>query len=117
MALLEIKDISISYKNRPIVKNFSLTIDKGEVCSIVGESGSGKTTVIRAVFGLLASGGKVVQGDIIFEGKSIFSLNKSEWKDIHGKEMTMIFQDLETYSFCASSIILNLLAASGYCNK
>ena len=45
MALLEIKDISISYKNRPIVKNFSLTIDKGEVCSIVGESGSGKTTV------------------------------------------------------------------------
>lgn len=93
MALLEIKDISISYKNRPVVKNFSLTIDKGEVCSIVGESGSGKTTVIRAVFGLLASGGKVVQGDIIFEGKSIFSLNKSEWKDIHGKEMTMIFQD------------------------
>ena len=54
MALLEITNVDISYGKRVIVKNCSLTLDAGEICSIVGESGSGKTTVIRAVLGLLA---------------------------------------------------------------
>ena len=58
MALLEIKNAVISYGDREIVKDFNLTMEKGQVCSIVGESGSGKTTVIRAVLGLLAGGGK-----------------------------------------------------------
>lgn len=93
MALLEIKDITISYKKRDVVRNFSLTINEGEICSIVGESGSGKTTVIRAVFGLLAGGGKVTAGDIIYDGRSILALSKDEWKDIHGLGMSMIFQD------------------------
>lgn len=93
MALLEIKNITISYKKKDVVKDFSLTIDEGEICSIVGESGSGKTTVIRAVFGLLAGGGKVTAGDIIYEGRSVLNLNKAEWKDIHGLGMSMIFQD------------------------
>ncbi len=69
--MLEIQDITISYKNRPTVQNFSLDLDQGEICSLVGESGSGKTTVIRAVFGMLAGGGKVTKGDILYEGKSL----------------------------------------------
>lgn len=47
--MLEIKNITICYKDRPTVKNFSMTLNQGEICSLVGESGSGKTTVIRAV--------------------------------------------------------------------
>ena len=71
MALLEIKNADISYGSREIVKNFNLTMEEGQVCSIVGESGSGKTTVIRAVLGVLAGNGKVTKGDILFEGESI----------------------------------------------
>ena len=93
MALLEIKDVDISYGKRLIVKNCNLTMDEGQICSIVGESGSGKTTVIRAVLGLLAGGGKVTKGDILFEGKTLLNKSKEEWRKLRGTDISMIFQD------------------------
>ena len=91
--MLEIKDVTISYKNVPTVRDFNLTLDQGKICSIVGESGSGKTTVIRAVLGLLAGGGKVTKGDILFEGKSLLSYSREQWRDLRGTDISMIFQD------------------------
>ena len=93
MALLEIKSVDISYGERAIVKNCNLTLNEGEICSIVGESGSGKTTVIRAVLGLLAGGGNVTAGDILFEGESLLRLNKKQWRQLRGRDISMIFQD------------------------
>ncbi len=91
--MLEIKNVTISYGDRPTVKNFSMTLKKGEIASIVGESGSGKTTVIRAVLGLLPGGGKVTEGDILFEGKSLLKNTAEEWRNLRGTDMSMIFQD------------------------
>lgn len=91
--MLEIKDVTISYKGRPTVKHAHLSLEQGKICSIVGESGSGKTTVIRAVLGLLAGGGKVTQGDILFEGKSLLSNKKEQWRKLRGTDISMIFQD------------------------
>ena len=71
--MLELKDVTISYKNVPTVEHFSMSMKQGQIISLVGESGSGKTTVIRAVLGLLAGGGKVTAGSITFEGR-IFCL-------------------------------------------
>ena len=93
MALLEITNVDISYGKNVTVKNCSLTLDKGEICSIVGESGSGKTTVIRAVLGLLAGGGRVTAGDIVYEGRSLLTLNDKEWRALRGHDISMIFQD------------------------
>ena len=93
MSLLEIKNATISYGPREIVKDFNLVMEEGQVCSIVGESGSGKTTVIRAVLGLLAGGGKVTKGDILFEGKSLLGKSKEEWRKLRGTQISMIFQD------------------------
>ncbi len=93
MALLEITNVDISYGKRLIVKNCNLTLEKGEICSIVGESGSGKTTVIRAVLGLLAGGGKVTAGDIVYEGRSLLTLSDKEWRALRGHDISMIFQD------------------------
>ena len=76
MPLLEIKNVDISYGKNVTVKNVSMTLEKGEICSIVGESGSGKTTVIRAVLGLIAGGGKVTAGDIIYEGRSLLKITR-----------------------------------------
>lgn len=70
-----------------------MTLKKGEIASIVGESGSGKTTVIRAVLGLLSGGGKVTEGDILFEGKSLLENTAEEWRNLRGTDMSMIFQD------------------------
>lgn len=91
--MLELKNVTISYKDRPTVKNFDLSLGQGKICSIVGESGSGKTTVIRAVLGLLGGGGKVTGGDILFEGRSLLSNTKEEWRKLRGTDISMIFQD------------------------
>ena len=93
MSLLEIKNVDISYGKNLTVKNCSLNLEKGEICSIVGESGSGKTTVIRAVLGLLAGGGKVTAGDIVYEGRSLLSLSDKDWRALRGHDISMIFQD------------------------
>ena len=93
MALLEITNVDISYGKRLIVKNCNLSLEKGEICSVVGESGSGKTTVIRAVLGLLAGGGRVSAGDIVYEGRSLLTLNDKEWRALRGHDISMIFQD------------------------
>ncbi len=91
--MLEIKNITISYKDRPTVKNFSMTLEQGQIAALVGESGSGKTTVIRAVLGLLAGGGKVTEGDILFEGKSLLQNTPAQWRKLRGSDISMIFQD------------------------
>ena len=93
MALLDLKNVDISYGKRLIVKDCNLSLKKGEICAIVGESGSGKTTVIRAVLGLLAGGGKVTKGDIIYQGNSLLQFSKEQWNQLRGKEISMIFQD------------------------
>ena len=74
--MLKIDNITIAYKDVPTVMDFSLHMAQGQIVSLVGESGSGKTTVIRAILGLLAGGGKVTKGDILFHGTSPFHLNK-----------------------------------------
>ena len=92
--MLEIKDLSVRYgKQAPTIEHFNLNMKKGEIISVVGESGSRKTTVIRAVLGALAGGGKVTQGDILFNGKSLLTNTKDEWRQLRGTRISMIFQD------------------------
>lgn len=91
--MLKIDDITIAYKNVPTVMDFSLNMAPGQIVSLVGESGSGKTTVIRAVLGLLAGGGKVTKGDILFNGTSLLSNTTEQWRNLRGSEISMIFQD------------------------
>ena len=92
--MLEIKDLTIQYgENNTVVENFSLTMQKGEIISIVGESGSGKSTVLRSIIGGLLGQGKVVSGDIIFNGKSLLNLSNNEWRELRGTVISMISQD------------------------
>ena len=91
--MLKIDNITIAYKDVPTVVDFSLDMAGGQIVSLVGESGSGKTTVIRAVLGLLAGGGKVTRGDILFNGKSLLKNTQEQWMNLRGSEISMIFQD------------------------
>ena len=91
--MLKIDNITIAYKNVPTVMDFSLDMAPGQIVSLVGESGSGKTTVIRAVLGLLAGGGKVTKGDILFNGTSLLKNTPEQWRKLRGSEISMIFQD------------------------
>jgi peptide/nickel transport system ATP-binding protein len=93
VALLDIKGIDVSYGKSLTVKNCSIALDLGKICSVVGESGSGKTTVIRAVLGLLPGGGSVTAGDIVYDNRSLLRLSKREWRSLRGRDISMIFQD------------------------
>lgn len=93
MALLEVKNVDISYGKNLTVKNANLDLEKGEICSIVGESGSGKTTVIRAVMGLLPGAGRVSAGSITYDGTDLLALTPKQWRSLRGHDISMIFQD------------------------
>ena len=92
--MLEIKDLTIQYGDKdPVVENFSLSLKKGEIITIVGESGSGKSTVLSSILGLLPNGGKIISGDIIYNGESMLSKSLNQWRELRGTEITMISQD------------------------
>ena len=92
--MLEIKDLTIQYGDKaPVVENFSLSLKKGEIITIVGESGSGKSTVLSSILGLLPNGGKIISGDIIYNGESMLKNTLSQWRELRGTEITMISQD------------------------
>ena len=92
--MLEIKELTIQYGDKlPVVENFSLSLKKGEIITIVGESGSGKSTVLSSILGLLPNGGKIISGDIIYNGESMLSKSLNQWRELRGTEITMISQD------------------------
>ena len=92
--MLNINNITVQYGNKnPSIVNLSMDMKPGEIVSIVGESGSGKTTLIRSIMGLLPAGGKITNGDIVFNGKSLLSYSRDDWNKIRGTELSMIFQD------------------------
>ena len=94
--LLNIRDISVAYgedDQSPAVEHFSLDLKEGQIVSLVGESGSGKTSVIRAVIGDLSGDGRVSEGDIIYQGRSMLEYGKEDWLALRGTDISMIFQD------------------------
>jgi peptide/nickel transport system ATP-binding protein len=68
--------------------SFSISGDKPTIFTLAGESGSGKTTIARMVLGFISPD----EGEIIYDGKSIFSLTKEEWKD-YRRKVQAVFQD------------------------
>ena len=92
--MLNIHDLTVQYnKQEPVIEHFHLHMKKGQIISVVGESGSGKTTVIRAVLGALPGGGRIMSGDIKFQGNSLLKNTTEEWRKLRGTRISMIFQD------------------------
>lgn len=91
--LLEVKNLHIQYAGTEMVHGISFSLDSGEVLSLVGESGSGKTSVIRAVLGCLPHEGRVNEGEIVFSGVNLLENTPKMWREISGRNISMIFQD------------------------
>lgn len=81
-ASIELRDITILHENStaPVIENFSMEIERGEVLCILGPSGCGKTTLLRAIAGLLVPR----QGKVLVDGKEITR---------HDDKITMVFQN------------------------
>ena len=94
MTILDIRHLEIEYEGgTKAVKDISMQIEEGELVCIVGESGSGKSTLIRAILGLLPSGGKINKGEIKFKEHDLVTISKVAMNDLRGKDIAMIFQN------------------------
>ncbi len=76
------------------VDGITFTLEKGETLGIVGESGSGKSVTNLSIMRLIPEPpGKIVNGDIVFDGIDVRSLSIDDVRKIRGKRIAMIFQD------------------------
>src|ERR1700755_1407384 len=76
------------------VDGVDLAIDRGETVGVVGESGCGKTVTAHSVLKLIPMPpGRIVDGQILFEGRDLVPLTSNELDDIRAKEIGFIFQE------------------------
>lgn len=85
--MLEAQALDISYDQKKILDNFSLTVNKGEIVSIIGPNGSGKSTALKAMSRLIP----IQKGIVLLDGKELQSLKT---KSI-SKMMSVLFQSNE----------------------
>lgn len=95
--LLQVKDLRVSFFTPAgevkAVNGISYELDYGEVMGIVGESGSGKSVEAYSIMGLLQNPGRVVGGEITFDGEEILSYSEKQMRDFRGNKASMIFQN------------------------
>jgi peptide/nickel transport system ATP-binding protein len=97
MSLLEVRNLKTYFKTKRgvarSVDDVSFTLDRGETLSLVGESGCGKSVTALSIMRLVSPPGRIVEGEVIFEGRDLTKLSEDEMRSIRGDEIAMIFQD------------------------
>lgn len=90
--MLDIKNVSVSYGDKKIVDNLSISVQPKETVSIVGESGSGKSTLLKAILGLLGAEGWISGGTIEYEGMDLASLGPEGMRKLRGAQIATVYQ-------------------------
>ena len=96
--LLQVKNLKTHYFTEegvvPAVDGIEFKIRKGETLAIVGESGSGKSQTSLSIMRLIPSPpGKIVDGEIIYNGENLLEKSDEEMRKIRGNKISMIFQE------------------------
>ncbi len=95
--VLEIDRLSISFATRqgmvPAVRAFSLTVQPGEAVGLVGESGCGKSTVALGVMRDLGATGRLIGGQVRFQGRDMGQMPPEALRDLRGSQIAMIYQE------------------------
>ncbi|MGL5000209.1 MAG: ABC transporter ATP-binding protein [Cetobacterium sp.] len=96
--LLTIKNLSINYETNEekvmAVTDLEIELNEGETLGLVGETGAGKSTTALGIMRLVPNPpGKIISGEIIFEGRNLLTISEDDMRAIRGREISMIFQD------------------------
>ena len=96
--LLQIKGLKTHFFTddgvSPAVDGVDYEVRKGETLGVVGESGCGKSVTALSIMRLIPDPpGKIIAGDIVFEGQSLLALSNEEMRRIRGNKISMIFQE------------------------
>ncbi len=86
--LIEIKNFSLSYGNKTVLKDVNFIVKEKECLTILGESGAGKTTLLRSIIGLM----KPTQGQVFIEDQNIIDFSEEELVPIR-KKIAYAFQN------------------------
>jgi len=95
--LLEIRNLQTHFSTRAglvrAVDGVSFYLDHGELLGVVGESGCGKSITALSIMRLIAPPGRIVAGEIIFDGKDLLKFSEQQMRQVRGDDIAMIFQD------------------------
>ena len=95
--LLDVQHLTIAFEGPgsalTVVDDVTLTMQAGETLGLVGESGSGKSVTALAILRLLQPPGKVIGGQVLFEGRDLLRLTESEMRAVRGGRISLIFQE------------------------
>jgi peptide/nickel transport system ATP-binding protein len=95
--LLEVKNLkTYFFTSRGTVRavdGVDLHIDQGETVGVIGESGSGKSVMALSMMRLITPPGKIVEGQILYQGENLRNLPSKHIRKIRGKKISMIFQE------------------------
>jgi peptide/nickel transport system ATP-binding protein/oligopeptide transport system ATP-binding protein len=96
--LLDIRNLRTYFSVRghtaKAVDDVSLSIQPGQTLGLVGESGCGKSVTAHSIMRLIPSPpGKIVGGEILFEGRDLVTLSEAQMRRIRGNRISMIFQE------------------------
>src|SRR6266699_5490677 len=95
--LLEVRDLKVSFRTEDglirAVDGVSLSLSEGETLGIVGESGSGKSVTMMSVMRLINDPNAHFEGEVLYKGHDLMTLNPEQIRKIRGTGIAMIFQD------------------------
>lgn len=98
--VLEVQDLSVEFRTREAqvqaAADVSFALYPGRVTALTGESGSGKSTVALSILNLVPHPGRITSGRVLFHGRDLLAASSSEWRQIRGRQISMVFQDPST---------------------